>query len=84
MSNAPRCPCLRARTVPRTLISITRSISSSVVSSKVFGIAVPALFTSTSSWPKVATVFSTARNFGIAATGWVRRRSRFPSGKRLK
>ena len=42
-----------ATSVPRTLMSITRSISSSVVSSKVFGMAVPALFTRTSSRPKV-------------------------------
>ena len=48
-------------------MSITRSISSSVVSSNVFGMAVPALFTSTSSRPKVATVFSTAAldSFGV-------------------
>src|SRR5271169_2041127 len=39
---------------------IMRSISSSVVSSNVFGMAVPALFTSTSSPPNAATVFSTA------------------------
>jgi hypothetical protein len=51
--------CVVANT-PRMLMSITRSISSSVVSSNVFGMAVPALFTSTSSRPKVATVFSTA------------------------
>jgi hypothetical protein len=40
--------CVAAK-VPRTLISITRSSSSSVVSSNLLGMAVPALFTSTSS-----------------------------------
>src|SRR3989441_3924513 len=64
MMRPPGFMCLSAAcvatSVPRTLMSITRSISSSVVSSKVFGMAVPALFTSTSSRPKVATVFSTA------------------------
>ena len=54
-------------------MSITRSISSSVVSSKVFGMAVPALFTSTSSRPKVATVFSTASLTAStsAASAWI-------------
>ena len=42
-----------ATNTPRTLMSSTRSISSSVVSSNVFGMAVPALFTRTSSLPKV-------------------------------
>src|SRR2546429_797834 len=62
-----------ATSAPRTLMSITRSISSSVVSSKVFGIAVPALFTSTSSRPKVATVFSTAPLTAStsAASAWI-------------
>src|SRR5208282_2005779 len=52
---------------------ITRSISSSVVSSNGFGMAVPALFTSTSSRPKVATVFSTARLTAStsAASAWI-------------
>ena len=42
---------------PRMFMSITRSISSGVVSSNVFGLAVPALFTSTSRRPKVATAY---------------------------
>jgi len=42
------------------LMSITRSISSSIASSNGFGMAVPALFTRISSRPKVAKVFSTA------------------------
>ena len=46
--------------VPRKLMFIMRSISSRVVSSNFFGMAVPALLTSTSKPPKVATVFSTA------------------------
>ena len=37
---------------------MTRSISSRVASSKGLGMAVPALFTRTSSWPKVAAAFS--------------------------
>src|SRR6266566_3886999 len=49
-----------ATNTPRMLMSSTRSISSSVASSNGFGMAVTALFTSTSSRPKVATVFSTA------------------------
>src|SRR5882672_4767343 len=62
-----------AASAPRTLMSITRSISSSVVVSKVFGIAVPALLTSTSSRPKVATVFSTAplTASASAASAWI-------------
>src|SRR6267143_4734966 len=62
-----------AAIVPRTLMSITRSISSSVVSSNVFGMAVPALFTSTSSRPKVAKVFSTALLTAptSAASAWI-------------
>jgi hypothetical protein len=52
--------CCVATKTPRMLMSITRSSSSSVVSSNFLGMAVPALFTSTSSRPKVATVFSTA------------------------
>src|SRR5438093_11682549 len=65
--------CLRRDERPATLMSITRSISSSVVSSKVFGMAVPALFTSTSSRPKVATVFSTAplTDSTSAASAWI-------------
>src|SRR5207237_7021416 len=62
-----------AANVPRKLMSITRSISSSVVSSNVFGMAVPALFTSTSSRPKVAKVFSTAPLTAptSAASAWI-------------
>src|SRR5882724_10654374 len=77
MMRPPGCMCLSAAcvatSVPRTLMSITRSISSSVVSSKVFGMAVPALFTSTSSRPKVATVFSTAPLTAStsAASAWI-------------
>src|SRR6058998_1070896 len=77
MMRPPGFMCLSAAcvatSVPRTLMSITRSISSSVVSSKVFGMAVPALFTSTSSRPKVATVFSTASLTAStsAASAWI-------------
>src|SRR5438093_7917792 len=77
MMRPPGFMCLSAAcvatSVPRTLMSITRSISSSVVSSKVFGMAVPALFTSTSSRPKVATVFSTAPLTAStsAASAWI-------------
>src|SRR6202162_3895081 len=58
---------------PRMLMSITRSISSSVVSSNGFGMAVPALFTSTSSRPKAATAFSTAPLTALAsaASAWI-------------
>ena len=53
MMRPPLFMCFSAACVamntPRTLMSITRSISSSVVSSNGFGMAVPALFTSTSS-----------------------------------
>src|SRR6266481_1289259 len=63
MMRPPLFMCFRAACVatkvPRTLMSIRRSNSSSVVSSNVFGTAVPALFTRTSSRPNVATVFST-------------------------
>ena len=54
-------------------MSITRSISSSVDSSNGFGMAVPALFTSTSSRPKVATAFSTAPLTAstLAASAWI-------------
>src|SRR6202521_4996675 len=64
--------CVAANT-PRTLMSITRSSSSSVVSSNGFGMAVPALFTSTSSRPKVATAFSTAPLTAstLAASAWI-------------
>ena len=59
MMRPPSCMCLSAAWVamktPRTLRSMTRSISSSVVSSNGFGMAVPALFTRMSSRPKVAT-----------------------------
>src|SRR6202040_2699912 len=62
MMRPPSFMCFSAAWVvantPRMLMSITRSISSSVVSSNVFGMAVPALFTSTFSRPKVATAFS--------------------------
>src|SRR5437867_11322498 len=77
MMRPPGFMCLSAACVatsaPRTLMSITRSISSSVVSSKGFGMAVPALFTSTSSRPKVATVFSTAPLTAStsAASAWI-------------
>jgi hypothetical protein len=57
----------------RTLISNMRSISPSVVSSNVFGMAVPALFTGTSSPPNAATVFSTAPLMASAsaASAWI-------------
>ena len=77
MMRPPLFMCFSAACVatnaPRTLMSITRSISSSVVSSNVFGMAVPALFTSTSSRPKVATVFSTAASTASAsaASAWI-------------
>src|SRR6266436_903437 len=62
-----------ARNTPRTLMSSTRSISSTVVSSNVFGMAVPALFTSTSRRPNVVTVFSTAALPASAsvASAWI-------------
>src|SRR5205809_2742353 len=62
-----------ARKTPRTLMSSTRSISSSVVSSNVFGMAVPALFTRMSRPSKVATVFSTAAltAFASVASAWI-------------
>src|SRR6267154_450188 len=79
MMRPPLFKCLSAAcvaaSVPRRLMSITRSISSSVVSTNVFGMAVPALFTSTSSWPKVATVLSTAPLTAStsAASAWIAR-----------
>jgi hypothetical protein len=48
-----------ATKVPRIFISITRSSSSSVASSNILGMAVPALFMNTSRRPRVLTVFST-------------------------
>src|SRR5207249_11130740 len=62
-----------ATSVPRTLTSISRSSSSSVVSSNLLGIAVPALFTSTSGRPKAATVSSTAALLASAsaASAWI-------------
>src|SRR6266436_3664413 len=66
-----------AMNTPRKLMSITRSISSSVVSSNVFGMAVPALFTKTSSWPNVATVFSTAALPASASVASALNRDRF-------
>src|SRR5260370_17758533 len=77
MIRPPLFMCFSAACVvtnaPRTLMSITRSISSSVVSSNVFGMAVPALFTRTSSRPNVATVFSTAALTALAsaASAWI-------------
>jgi hypothetical protein len=52
----------------RTLISNMRSVSSNV-----FGMAVPALFTGTSSPPNAATVFSTAPLMASAsaASAWI-------------
>src|SRR5580700_5007381 len=66
--------CVVART-PRRLMLITRSISSCVASSNGFGMAVPALFTSTSSRPKVVTVLSTALLTAStsAASAWIAR-----------
>ena len=77
MMRPPSFMCFSAACVamnmPRILMSITRSSSSSVVSSNFFGIAVPALFTSTSSPPKVATVFSIAALTASAsvASAWM-------------
>src|SRR5262249_13054698 len=77
MMRPPGFMCLSAAcvatSVPRTLTSIKRSISSTVVSSKVLGMTEPALFTSTSSRPKVATVFSTAPWTAAtsAASAWI-------------
>src|SRR5437588_1729500 len=77
MMRPPLFMCFSAACVamntPRTLMSSTRSISSSVVSSNVFGMAVPALFTRTSSRPNVATVFSTAALTASAsvASAWI-------------
>src|SRR2546421_1249675 len=77
MMRPPLFMCLSAAcvatSVPRTLMSMTRSISSSVVSSNVFGMAVPALFTSTSSRPKIATALSTAPSTALAsaASAWI-------------
>jgi len=74
-----------AASVPRTLMSMTRSISSSVVSSNLFGMAVPALFTSTSSRPKVAKVFSTAPLTAptSASAAWILRDTR-PSADQVE
>src|SRR5207247_5765088 len=70
MTRPPLFMCFSAACVvtntPRMLMSITRSNSSSVVSSHLLGMAVPALFTRTSSRPNVATVFSTADGAGIS------------------
>ena len=52
---------------PRRLISIIRLSSSTVVSAKSFGIAVPALFTRMSSLPRVETVVSTAVRAAIGS-----------------
>src|SRR5213082_1231084 len=77
MTRLPLFMCFSAACVamntPRTLMSSTRSISSSVVSSNVFGMAVPALFTRMSRRPKVATVFSTAALLASAsvASAWI-------------
>src|SRR5260370_24596587 len=77
MMRPPSFMCFSAACVatntPRMLMSITRSISSSVVSANDFGMAVPALFTSTSSRPNVATVFSTAAATASAsaASAWI-------------
>src|SRR6202795_439864 len=77
MMRPPSFMCFSAACVvastPRRVMSITRSISSSVVSSNVFGKAVPALLTSTSSRPNVATVFSTAllTASASAASAWI-------------
>src|ERR1700730_12722071 len=77
MMRPPSFMCFSAACVvastPRRLMSITRSISSSVVSSNGFGMAVPALLTSTSSRPNVATVFSTALLTAStsAASAWI-------------
>src|SRR5207302_2240038 len=62
-----------ATSAPRTLMSITRSSSSSVVSSNVFGMAVPALFTRTSSRPNVLTAFATEPRTASAsaASAWI-------------
>src|SRR5437870_1109849 len=62
-----------AMNTPRTLMSSTRSISSSVVSSNVFGMAVPALFTRTSSLPNVSTVLLTPALTASAslASAWI-------------
>ena len=54
-----RAACVATRT-PRTFRLNIWSMSASVVSSKGLGMAVPALFTSTSIEPNVLTVFSTA------------------------
>ena len=64
---------LVATRTPRTLMVMTRSMSSRVASSNGFGIAVPALFTSTSSRSKVVTVFSTAflTASASAASAWI-------------
>src|SRR6202044_2757212 len=77
MMRPPSFMCFRAACVvantPRMLMASIRSISSSVVSSNVFGLAVPALFTSTSSRPKVAAALSTAPLAALAsaASAWI-------------
>ena len=71
MMRPPLFMCFSAACVatntPRKLTSIRRSSSSRVVSSNLLGTAVPALFTSTSSRPNVATVFSTAASTALAS-----------------
>jgi len=64
--------CLRRDQCARTLISIMRSISSSVVSSNVSE-WLCRMFTSTSSPPNAATVFSTAPLMASAsaASAWI-------------
>ncbi len=80
MMRPPSGICLSAAWVvtntPRTLISITRSSSSSVASSNGFGIAVPALFTSTSMRPKAFDnlIHSSLHGFGIRGVGLYRER----------
>src|SRR5437870_11047236 len=77
MMRPPLFMCFSAACVamntPRTLMSSTRSISSSVVSSNVFGMAVPALFTRTSSLPNVSTVLLTPALTASAslASAWI-------------
>src|SRR6266850_2491001 len=77
MMRPPACMCLSAACVatktPRTLTANTRSKSASVASSTFIGMTVPALFTSTSSRPKVVTVLSTAflTASASAASAWI-------------
>ena len=76
MIRPPVFRCLSAACVatktPRTLTAKTRSKSARVVSSTGTGMTVPALFTSTSSRPRVATVLSTAFRTASAsaASAW--------------